>query len=125
MANAEIKAIFIERMFLQRTEKLSEGGVWSYERKLDSFRAVAFKTAGRAHLRSRNNRDFYARYPASTSIHGSTATAFCMQRKMPFGSAIPIARDLVGADLGIGHRINAQFVHVPRRPHMGYIDIVE
>jgi DNA ligase D-like protein (predicted ligase) len=58
------KAHFIEPMLLQRTEKLSEGGVWSYELKLDSFRAVAFKTAGRVQLRSRNDKDFNARYPS-------------------------------------------------------------
>ena len=34
------------------------------ELKLDGFRAVAFKTAGRVHLLSRNNKDFNARYPA-------------------------------------------------------------
>ena len=51
-------------MLLQRTEKLSEGGLGSYELKLDGFRAVAFKTAGRVHLRSSNNKGFNARYPA-------------------------------------------------------------
>jgi DNA ligase D-like protein (predicted ligase) len=64
MPSARTKAHFIEPMLLQRTEKLSEGGVWSYELKLDGFRAVAFKAAGRVDLRSRNNKDFNARYPA-------------------------------------------------------------
>lgn len=31
------------------------------------------------------------RVVAARRFHASTATAFCMQRKMPFGSAIPIA----------------------------------
>jgi len=60
MPAVKTKARFIEPMLLQRTEKLSEGGVWSYELKLDGFRAVAFKTAGRVHLRSRNDKDFNA-----------------------------------------------------------------
>jgi ATP-dependent DNA ligase len=61
---AKIKARFIEPMLLQCTEKLSEGGVWASELKLDGFRAVAFKTSGRVYLRSRNDKDFNARYPA-------------------------------------------------------------
>jgi DNA ligase D-like protein (predicted ligase) len=64
MPDRKAKARFIEPMLLQREEKLSEGGVWSYELKLDGFRAVAFKAAGRVHLRSRNDKDFTARYPA-------------------------------------------------------------
>jgi bifunctional non-homologous end joining protein LigD len=31
--------------------------------KLDGFRAVAFKSSGRVHLRSRNNKDFNRKYP--------------------------------------------------------------
>ena len=64
MPAVKTKAHFIEPMLLKSTKKLSEGGVWSYELKLDGFRAVAFKTAGRVHLLSRNNKDFNARYPA-------------------------------------------------------------
>jgi len=51
-------------MLLQRAARLAQGGVWSYELKLDGFRAVAFKTADRVQLRSRNDKDFNARYPA-------------------------------------------------------------
>ena len=64
MPAVKTKARFIEPMLLQRTEKLSQGEVWSYELKLDGFRTIAFKTAGRIHLRSRNNKDFNVRYPA-------------------------------------------------------------
>jgi ATP-dependent DNA ligase len=64
MPDRNVKALFIEPMLLQPTEKLSEGGVWAYELKLDGFRSVAFKTAGRVHLRSRNDKDFNARYPS-------------------------------------------------------------
>ena len=64
MQAVKTKARFVEPILLQCTEKLSEGGVWSYELKFDGFRAIAFKTAGRVHLRSRNDKDFNTRYPA-------------------------------------------------------------
>ena len=35
-----------------------------YEIKLGGYRAVAFKSGGKVHLRSRNDNDFGARYPA-------------------------------------------------------------
>ena len=57
-------ARFIEPMLLERAEKLSQGPSWTYELKLDGFRAIAFKAGGRIHLRSRNDKDFNARYPA-------------------------------------------------------------
>jgi ATP-dependent DNA ligase len=34
------------------------------ELKLDGFRAEGIKSGGRVHLRSRNNKDFNAKYPA-------------------------------------------------------------
>src|SRR5204862_8317626 len=40
---------------------------WEYELKLDGYRAVAFKTDGRVHLRSRKNKDFAIRYRAIAS----------------------------------------------------------
>ena len=63
MPDRKIQARFVEPMLLQPTERLSEGGVWLYELKLDGFRAEAIKTGGRVHLRSRNDKDFNARYP--------------------------------------------------------------
>jgi DNA ligase D-like protein (predicted ligase) len=56
-------ARFIEPMLLQPSGKLSEGGLWLYELKLDGFRAEAIKSSGRAHLRSRNDKDFSGKYP--------------------------------------------------------------
>ena len=57
------KARFIEPMLLLRTEKLPEGPEWQVELKLDGYRALAIKTGGKVHLRSRNDNDFNARYP--------------------------------------------------------------
>lgn len=51
-------------MLLFRTERLPEGSQWTYELKLDGYRALAIKTAGKLQLRSRNNNDFNAHYPA-------------------------------------------------------------
>jgi len=64
MQDRKTKARFIEPMLLERAGRLPEGSAWEYELKLDGFRAVAFKTGGRVHLRSRNDKDFSARYSA-------------------------------------------------------------
>ena len=64
-AKAKEKAGFIEPMLLLRTDALpDDGGRWTYQLKLDGYRAVAFKTGGRVQLRSRNDNDFNLRYPA-------------------------------------------------------------
>jgi DNA ligase D-like protein (predicted ligase) len=51
-------------MLLLRTDSLPSGEQWLYELKLDGYRAIAFKRNGAVHLRSRNDNDFNARYPA-------------------------------------------------------------
>ena len=56
-------AAFIQPMLLLRTHSLPEGPQWRYELKHDGYRAVAFKSAGKLFLRSRNNKDFADRYP--------------------------------------------------------------
>jgi bifunctional non-homologous end joining protein LigD len=56
-------ARFIEPMHPLRTDRLPSGDQWLYELKLDGYRAIAFKRAGRICLRSRNDNDFSARYP--------------------------------------------------------------
>ena len=56
------KATFIEPMLVLRTEKLPQGADWSYEIKLDGYRALAIKSGGKVQLRSRNDNDFTERY---------------------------------------------------------------
>src|SRR5579864_6555491 len=51
-------------MLLLPAPTLPEGANWAYELKLDGYRALAIKTDGKVHLRSRNNKDFNNRYPA-------------------------------------------------------------
>lgn len=52
-------------MLLLRTDSLpDEPGRWEYQLKLDGYRAIAFKTGGKLHLRSRNDNDFSVRYPS-------------------------------------------------------------
>jgi len=50
-------------MLLLRRETLPQGPEWHYELKHDGYRAIAFKSDGRLHLRSRNNKDFSKQYP--------------------------------------------------------------
>ena len=50
-------------MLLLRVEKLPAGPECNYEIKLDSYRALAIKSAGKVQLRSRNDNDFSGRYP--------------------------------------------------------------
>ena len=76
-----VKAKFIEPMLLLRTNVLPDDGErWEYQLKLDGYRAIAFNSGGRLHLRSRNDNDFSVRYasilkglaklPAETVIDG-------------------------------------------------------
>jgi ATP-dependent DNA ligase len=58
------RAGFIEPMLLLPSAELPEGPEWLRELKVDGYRAVAFKSAGKVHLRSRNDNDFNLRYPA-------------------------------------------------------------
>jgi len=60
-----VKAGFLDPMLLLRTDTLpDESARWEYQLKFDGYRAIAFKTQGRVHLRSRNDKDFSRRYPA-------------------------------------------------------------
>jgi bifunctional non-homologous end joining protein LigD len=60
-----VKAAFVAPMLLLRTDTLPDDPArWSYELKLDGYRALAFKSDGTIHLRSRNDNDFTKRYPS-------------------------------------------------------------
>src|SRR5215831_7927373 len=61
---ASVRARFIEPMLLLRTDRLPDGAQWMYELKLDGYRAIAVKSGGKIHLRSRNDKDFATKYPA-------------------------------------------------------------
>ena len=60
---ARVKARFVEPMRLLRSDTLPDDPArWSYQLKLDGYRAIAFKSDGKVHLRSRNDNDFSVRY---------------------------------------------------------------
>ena len=62
---ARVKARFVEPMLLLRSDTLPDDPArWSYQLKLDGYRAIAFKSDGKVHLRSRNDNDFSIRYSA-------------------------------------------------------------
>jgi DNA ligase D-like protein (predicted ligase) len=67
MPTGQTKARFFQPMLLQRTDSLPEGAKWAYEVKLDGYRALAIRTSGKVHLRSRHNKDFNTKYPAIVS----------------------------------------------------------
>lgn len=58
------KAGFVEPMLLLPTDRLPESQDWLYELKLDGYRALGIKSAGKVYLRSRNNKDFNNKYPS-------------------------------------------------------------
>jgi len=65
-------ARFIEPMLLLPKQSLCDDvGSWLYEIKLDGYRAIAFKSGGKVHLRSRNDNDFSTRYPTITKALAS------------------------------------------------------
>ena len=55
---------FVEPMAALAVETLPEGPEWSYELKLDGYRALIIKDGASIKLRSRNDKDLLAMYPA-------------------------------------------------------------
>jgi bifunctional non-homologous end joining protein LigD len=64
--SSKANASFIEPMLCLSSEALPQGKEWQYELKLDGYRAIAFKHIGKVRVRSRNDKDFSARYPGIT-----------------------------------------------------------
>jgi bifunctional non-homologous end joining protein LigD len=58
------RAPFVEPMLCLAADKLPDGKNWQYELKLDGYRALGIKSAGKVQLRSRNDKDFASRYRA-------------------------------------------------------------
>ena len=86
MRATKTTARFIPPMLLLRKARLPEGAEWLYELKLDGYRALAIKTEGQVHLRSRNNNDFNARYPgilrALANLPDETSSMAKLSRSM-------------------------------------------
>lgn len=59
-------AEFIEPMECALVTKLPEGSDWTYEVKLDGYRAIGVKTSRDTILYSRNGKNFNKRYPHIT-----------------------------------------------------------
>lgn len=55
---------FVTPMAALAVEALPEGPDWSYELKLDGYRALIIKNGGSIKLRSRNDKDLLSMYPA-------------------------------------------------------------
>jgi hypothetical protein len=58
---------FIEPMLLLPAQTLPEGPEWTYELKLDGYRAPAIKTGGTVRLRSWNDEDLKRKYPENAN----------------------------------------------------------
>ena len=61
-----MKASSIEPMLCVPTSEPPSGPEWSYELKLDGYRGLAIKAAGRCKLLSRNGKDLSVRFPETT-----------------------------------------------------------
>lgn len=58
---------FVQPMAARVVDRLPEGDEWTYEVKLDGYRALILKHDTRIQIRSRNDKDLTAAYPAVAS----------------------------------------------------------
>jgi bifunctional non-homologous end joining protein LigD len=58
---------FVTPMAALSVQALPEGSEWSYELKLDGYRALLIKDGASVQLRSRNDKDLMPMYPALTA----------------------------------------------------------
>ena len=61
-----MNAPLFEPMLCLAVPKLPEGPEWQLELKLDGYRGIGIKSNGRAHLASRNGKNFSHRFPTIT-----------------------------------------------------------
>jgi ATP-dependent DNA ligase len=71
----QTKAGFVEPMDCLPVRNLPEGSKWLWELKLDGFRVIAVKSAGKVRLYSRNSKPFdkkfaYIELPDETTVDG-------------------------------------------------------
>jgi bifunctional non-homologous end joining protein LigD len=64
--SAQVKAHLVEPMLALAVKELPSGAEWSYELKLDGYRALGLKSGAAVRLYSRNGKDFSQRFPAVT-----------------------------------------------------------
>jgi ATP-dependent DNA ligase len=69
-ALSKTKATFINPCCFSKLSDCQREAGGAYELKQDGYRALAIKTGGKVHLRSRNDDDFNFRYPAVVKALG-------------------------------------------------------
>jgi len=109
---AKVKGRFIDPMLLLRTDSLpNDGDRWEYQLKFDGYRAIAFKTDGKLHLRSRNDKDFSLR---STLFHGVERCRFSLGTTEKIQASHALCGGQVG-DLTKGRQPRGAYVSKQRR----------
>lgn len=80
---------FVEPMMAQLVQQLPEGPEWSYEIKLDGYRALILKDGSRVELRSRRDNDLSDTYPTVVRA----ASAIAAQRVTIDGEIVAVGED--------------------------------
>ena len=70
-------------MLLLRSDNLPESPEWTYELKLDGYRAIAVQSGGVSCLFSRNGNDFGPRYPTLLQALSSLPDENCDRWRGP------------------------------------------